>query len=116
MSCGGLGHAGPEVEVKEDPDLPGWKVEHRTTSNGCKYKVFVAPNGKKCNSKFLMHYGFAIEKNREEDGKCMNEMPLTFALEVSRYASCCFQPFGSYVCTYIISVFHACCPPPPSDF
>ena len=40
--------------------------------------------GKKCNSKFLMHYGFAIEKNREEDGKCMNEMPLTFALEVSR--------------------------------
>ena len=39
--------------------------------------------GKKCNSKFLMHYGFAIEKNREEDGKCMNEMPLVFTLEVS---------------------------------
>ena len=32
-------------------------------------------------SKFLMHYGFAIEKNREEDGKCMNEMPLVFGLE-----------------------------------
>ena len=39
--------------------------------------------GKKCNSKFLMHYGFAIENNREEDGKCQNEMPLVFMLEVS---------------------------------
>jgi len=37
--------------------------------------------GKKCNSKFLMHYGFAIENNREEDGKCQNEMPLVFMLE-----------------------------------
>tara|TARA_B100000795_G_scaffold147192_2_gene110310 strand:- start:22 stop:1269 length:1248 start_codon:yes stop_codon:yes gene_type:complete len=41
--------------------------------------------GKKCNSKFLMHYGFAIEKNREEDGKCQNEMPLVFMLEVGRF-------------------------------
>ena len=30
--------------------------------------------GKKCNSKFLMHYGFTIEVNREEDGRCQNEL------------------------------------------
>lgn len=30
--------------------------------------------GKKCNSKFLLHYGFAVEVNREEDGKCQNEL------------------------------------------
>merc|ERR1711991_1255757 len=30
--------------------------------------------GKKCNSKFLMHYGFAVENNRESDGRCMNEV------------------------------------------
>ena len=46
--------------------------------------------GKKCNSKFLMHYGFAIEKNREEDGKCMNEMPLLLTLEVRLYFVCVF--------------------------
>ena len=40
-------------------------------------------------SKFLMHYGFAIEKNREEDGKCMNEMPLVFMLEVSSSSNKC---------------------------
>jgi protein-histidine N-methyltransferase len=28
--------------------------------------------GKKCNSKFFMHYGFAVENNRESDGRCMN--------------------------------------------
>ncbi len=51
--------------------------------------------GKKCNSKFLMHYGFAIEKNREEDGKCMNEMPLVLMLEVrsSRYWRVPFHVF-----------------------
>jgi len=30
--------------------------------------------GKKCNSKFLLHYGFAVMDNREEDGKCQNEI------------------------------------------
>ena len=38
------------------------------------------PYGKKCNSKFLLHYGFAIECNREEDGKCQNEVLLTLRL------------------------------------
>ena len=32
--------------------------------------------GKKCNSKFLMHYGFAVENNRESDGRCMNEIAI----------------------------------------
>jgi histone-lysine N-methyltransferase SETD3 len=36
--------------------------------------------GKKCNSKFLLHYGFAIQSNREKDGTCMNQLPLYLAL------------------------------------
>lgn len=36
--------------------------------------------GKKCNSNFLMHYGFTLEVNREEDGRCMNEVPMTVML------------------------------------
>merc|ERR1711968_355303 len=34
--------------------------------------------GKKCNSKFLLHYGFTIESNREADGKCQNEADALF--------------------------------------
>lgn len=37
--------------------------------------------GKKCNSKFLMHYGFTIESNREADGKCQNELELNLKLD-----------------------------------
>jgi len=36
--------------------------------------------GKKCNSKFLLHYGFTIERNREEDGRCQNELYISFDL------------------------------------
>lgn len=36
--------------------------------------------GKKCNSKFLLHYGFTIECNRESDGRCQNELDLSLAL------------------------------------
>jgi histone-lysine N-methyltransferase SETD3 len=36
--------------------------------------------GKKCNSKFLLHYGFTIESNREADGICQNELQLSFNL------------------------------------
>ena len=36
--------------------------------------------GKKCNSKFLMHYGFTIENNREADGRCQNELQMGFRL------------------------------------
>ena len=38
--------------------------------------------GKKCNSKFLLHYGFTIiENNREADGRCMNELSLAFNID-----------------------------------
>jgi len=37
--------------------------------------------GKKCNSKFFLHYGFAVECNREEDGKCQNEMYIRLSLD-----------------------------------
>jgi len=39
--------------------------------------------GKKCNAKFLLHYGFAVEVNREEDGKCQNEVYLRLSLPPS---------------------------------
>lgn len=32
--------------------------------------------GKKCNSKFLLHYGFAVECNREANGVCLNKISL----------------------------------------
>jgi len=37
--------------------------------------------GKKCNSKFLLHYGFAVELNREENGDCMNEVEITLSID-----------------------------------
>ena len=30
--------------------------------------------GQKCNHRFLLNYGFAIENNRESDGFCPNEV------------------------------------------
>lgn len=36
--------------------------------------------GKKCNSKFLLHYGFTIEQNREADGKCQDEVLVNLQL------------------------------------
>lgn len=36
--------------------------------------------GKKCNSKFFLHYGFAVEVNREEDGKCQNQVLVKLCL------------------------------------
>lgn len=36
--------------------------------------------GQKCNHRFLLNYGFAVENNREADGFCPNEVPLDFAL------------------------------------
>jgi hypothetical protein len=60
--------------------------------------------GKKCNSKFLMHYGFAIEKNREEDGKCMNEMPLVLVLEVGSAAVGLIVYLGVF-CSVLFLVF-----------
>jgi len=32
--------------------------------------------GQKCNHRFLLNYGFAVEDNREVDGFCPNEVPL----------------------------------------
>ena len=37
--------------------------------------------GKKCNSRFLLHYGFAVEVNREEDGKCQNEIMVEVGID-----------------------------------
>ena len=36
--------------------------------------------GQKCNHRFLLNYGFAVEDNRELDGFCPNEVPLELTL------------------------------------
>jgi hypothetical protein len=41
--------------------------------------------GKKCNSRFLLHYGFAIEENVEEDGSCPNEVPIRLKLDMVQH-------------------------------
>ena len=37
--------------------------------------------GQKCNHRFLLNYGFAVEDNRELDGFCPNEVPLELTLQ-----------------------------------
>ena len=37
--------------------------------------------GQKCNHRFLLNYGFAVEDNRELDGFCPNEVPLELELD-----------------------------------
>jgi len=36
--------------------------------------------GQKCNHRFLLNYGFAVEDNREVDGFCPNEVPLELTI------------------------------------
>lgn len=45
--------------------------------------------GKKCNSKFFLHYGFAVDNNREDNGRCQNEISLKFRyLKFNNSATC----------------------------
>uniref|UniRef100_A0A7S2VAL0 Rubisco LSMT substrate-binding domain-containing protein n=1 Tax=Entomoneis paludosa TaxID=265537 RepID=A0A7S2VAL0_9STRA len=37
--------------------------------------------GQKCNHRFLLNYGFAVEENRELDGFCPNEVPLELMVD-----------------------------------
>ena len=39
--------------------------------------------GKKCNSRFLLNYGFAVEDNRDTDGQCHNEVRIIFRFRES---------------------------------
>ena len=39
--------------------------------------------GQKCNHRFLLNYGFAVEENRELDGFCPNEVPLELLVNVN---------------------------------
>jgi len=36
--------------------------------------------GQKCNHRFLLNYGFAVEDNREMDGFCPNEVPIEVSI------------------------------------
>jgi hypothetical protein len=37
--------------------------------------------GQKCNHRFLLNYGFAVQNNIEPDGSCPNEVPLEIQLD-----------------------------------
>eukprot|EP00548_Thalassiothrix_antarctica_P011491 CAMPEP_0194162152 /NCGR_PEP_ID=MMETSP0152-20130528/79333_1 /TAXON_ID=1049557 /ORGANISM="Thalassiothrix antarctica, Strain L6-D1" /LENGTH=841 /DNA_ID=CAMNT_0038872029 /DNA_START=205 /DNA_END=2729 /DNA_ORIENTATION=+ len=37
--------------------------------------------GQKCNHRFLLNYGFAVEDNREIDGFCPNEVPIDLTVD-----------------------------------
>jgi histone-lysine N-methyltransferase SETD3 len=39
--------------------------------------------GQKCNHRFLLNYGFAVEDNREVDGFCPNEVPIELSIPPS---------------------------------
>lgn len=39
--------------------------------------------GQKCNHRFLLNYGFAVENNTEIDGFCPNEVPIELTLSAS---------------------------------
>lgn len=39
--------------------------------------------GKKCNSRFLLNYGFTVEDNRDDDGTCHNEVFIVLDLSPS---------------------------------
>jgi len=39
--------------------------------------------GQKCNHRFLLNYGFAVEDNRELDGFCPNEVPLEVGVQLN---------------------------------
>eukprot|EP00543_Licmophora_paradoxa_P005589 CAMPEP_0202444688 /NCGR_PEP_ID=MMETSP1360-20130828/3655_1 /ASSEMBLY_ACC=CAM_ASM_000848 /TAXON_ID=515479 /ORGANISM="Licmophora paradoxa, Strain CCMP2313" /LENGTH=398 /DNA_ID=CAMNT_0049060717 /DNA_START=381 /DNA_END=1577 /DNA_ORIENTATION=+ len=44
--------------------------------------------GQKCNHRFLLNYGFAVEDNRELDGFCPNEVPIELSVSLD---DPCFQ-------------------------
>jgi len=43
--------------------------------------------GQKCNHRFLLNYGFAVEDNRELDGFCPNEVPMELSLDSTTTAN-----------------------------
>lgn len=61
--------------------------------------------GKKCNHRFLLNYGFAIENNIESDGRCPNEIYTRFSIPKS-------DPFRSrkvlYNLFYNSIVYYVC--------
>lgn len=48
--------------------------------------------GQKCNHRFLLNYGFCVEKNVEIDGFCPNEVPLELGLDLA--SECSAGGFG----------------------
>jgi histone-lysine N-methyltransferase SETD3 len=50
--------------------------------------------GQKCNHRFLLNYGFAVEDNRELDGFCPNEVPLLLKVPVGDYVKFDFWSRG----------------------
>lgn len=67
---------------KHDVDRPINQLTTPTNHACCHQQVYDS-YGQKCNHRFLLNYGFAIENNREADGFCPNE--------VSALGFCCIH-------------------------
>ena len=67
---------------KHDVDRPINQLTTPTNHACCHQQVYDS-YGQKCNHRFLLNYGFAIENNREADGFCPNE--------VSALGLCCIH-------------------------
>jgi len=43
--------------------------------------------GQKCNHRFLLNYGFAVEDNSELDGFCPNEVPIELTVDMTKWST-----------------------------
>eukprot|EP00903_Cladosiphon_okamuranus_P008428 g8101.t1 len=75
-----LNHYRPrETKWTYDNERGGFTITtlHRILGGAQVYDSY----GQKCNHRFLLNYGFAIENNQEANGFCPNEVPLLFRLD-----------------------------------
>jgi Rubisco LSMT substrate-binding len=70
-----LNHYRPrETKWTFDEDLQAFTIT--SLQHICPGSQVYDSYGQKCNHRFLLNYGFAVEDNRELDGFCPNEVPL----------------------------------------
>jgi hypothetical protein len=74
-----LNHQRPrETKWSFDDDLDAFTIT--TLQNIPASSQVFDSYGQKCNHRFLLNYGFAVEDNRELDGFCPNEVPIELSL------------------------------------
>jgi Rubisco LSMT substrate-binding len=75
LVCTQLNHYRPrETKWTFDEDLQAFTIT--SLQHICPGSQVYDSYGQKCNHRFLLNYGFAVEDNRELDGFCPNEVPL----------------------------------------